>query len=121
MKTITRDDINVSMAADFDGAAIHLESLRGFSIQCVWTQTSGTLEGTLSIQGSNNAFADNTSNEENPNAVWDDLPGFLATVDGDGSFFWNIGDVYFKAARLKWTRTSGDGTVTSRIYGKGWT
>lgn len=106
------------MAASFNGAAIHLESLQGFSIACSWAGTG--LDGELTIQGSNNAFMDNTSNQENPNAVWDDLPGFLAVVSGDGSFFWNIGDVFFKAARIKWTRVGGTGTMTAYIYAKGW-
>ena len=119
MKTVTRDDI-LSMGASFNGAAIHLESLQGFSISAFWTDAGASLEGTLTIQGSNNAFMDNTGNQENPSAVWDDLPGFLAIVDGSGSFFWNIADVYFKAARIKWERAAGSGTLTAYIYAKGW-
>lgn len=120
MRTVDRTDKDLSMAASFTGAAIHLESLQGFSISCFWTETGAPLEGTLTIQGSNNAFADNTSNQERADARWDDLPGFLAVVDGNGSFFWNVGECYFKAARISWTRSTGSGTLTAYIYAKGW-
>lgn len=118
MKFVERTDSH-DMGASFTGAAIHLESLQGFSINAFWTGTG--LTGTLSLQGSNNAFLNSkTSNEEDPNAVWDELPGSAVVVDGNSSFFWNEGDAYFKAARLVWTRTAGTGSLSAYIYAKGW-
>jgi hypothetical protein len=118
MKASDRID-SKSMNASFNGDAYHVEYLEGYSICASWTETSATLAGTLKLQASNNGFTDNVNNNENPNAVWVDITGSAIAVSGSGSQFWNVSDVYYKAFRIVWTRTSGQGTFAAYIHAKG--
>lgn len=108
-----------SLDATFNGAAYHMEHLEGFSICAVWLESSATLAGTLKLQASNNGFTDNVNNNENPNATWVDITGSSIAVSGAGSQFWNVSDVFYKAFRIVWTRTSGQGTYQAFITAKG--
>lgn len=119
MRILDRKDTAVSMNASFNGAAVHLEHMEGYSVVASWTETSATLAGTLKLQASNNAFADNVNNDEDPAAVWADIPGSPVSVSGSGSFAWNVAAAYYKAFRYVWTRTSGQGTITAYITAKG--
>lgn len=118
MKTLERND-SASMNASFNGAATHMESMEGYSIAASWTETSAVLAGTLKLQACNNAFTNNVNNNEDPAALWIDIPGSSVAVSGSGSQFWNVSDVYYKSVRVVWTRTSGQGTYTSYIWAKG--
>lgn len=118
MKVSNRQDSEL-MATSFNGDAYHVEFLEGYSICAKWTETSVTLAGTLKLQASNNAFADNVNNNENSNATWVDITGSSVAVSGSGSQFWNVSDVFYKAFRVVWTRTSGEGTFEAFIHAKG--
>lgn len=118
MKVSNRED-SASMNASFNGASYHVEFLEGYSICAAWTETSATLAGTLKLQASNNAFTDNVNNNENSSATWVDITGSSVAVSGSGSQFWNVSDVYYKAFRIVWTRTSGEGTFAAFIHAKG--
>lgn len=123
MKTTLRDDSG-SLNATFNGTAFLLDSMEGFSIALAWTETSAALAGSFKLQASNNAFLDNpaypASLNINPNALWVDIPGStVTTASGNGSQFWNVADVYYRAVRLVWTRTSGQGTYAANLWAKG--
>lgn len=119
MKNYSASISSQSMNASFDSNAFHLETLEGYSICAAWTETSATLAGTLKLQASNDAFTDNTNNQEKSGATWVDITGSSVAVSGSGSQFWNVSDVYYKAFRIVWTRTSGQGTFTAYIHAKG--
>lgn len=109
------------MSATFNGTPLLTERMTGFSICANITYGSGTLAGTLKLQASNNAFADNTSMELNPAAVWVDIPSSSITVSvtADTTAFWNVTDVFYEAVRVVWTRTSGTGTFSPYYLAKG--
>ncbi len=116
MKTLERLD-SVSMGASSNGAAIHVESMTGFSIMAKWT---GSPVGDFTLEASNNAFTDNVNNNENPDALWVTITGSDVAAGGtSGNQIWNVSDVYYKAVRVVYTRTSGTGTYTAAIWAKG--
>ncbi len=77
-----------------------------------------TLTGTLKLQASNNAFADNTGNQLNADAVWVDIPGSSIAVATSATQIWNVSDVYYKSVRVVWTHTVNGGNYTAIVYAK---
>ena len=120
MKIANRTD-TTSMDASFNGAAFGLDGMVGFSIQGTYTESSAALSGTIKLQASNNAILDNpTAGTENPDAVWEDIDGADVTLTtGSGTFFFNVSDVYYRAFRVVWTRTDGEGSLTTYTWAKG--
>lgn len=110
-----------SLAATFNGNAISIDFLDGYSVVVAIV---GTVAGTVKLQMSNNAFLDNVGDLTaaqiaNPDAVWEDLPGSEYAVANTANFAWNIADPYYEAFRYVWTRTSGTGTLKAYIMAKG--
>lgn len=108
-----------SMDASFDGAAYLLERLSGFSICAEVTDDAADLIGTLSLEASNNAFADTTSNSERADAVWVPVASSDIALDGgNDSVMWNVSYANYEAVRIVWTRTSGTGSISAYFLAK---
>lgn len=96
-----------------------VERLHGYSICANIIETVASLAGTLKLQASNNAFADNVSMQLNPNAVWVDIPSSTVTLTaGSTQAFWNSSQVYYEAVKIVWTHTTGAGTLTPYFLAK---
>lgn len=108
MKIGTRSD-TISLGASFNGAAMGIEFVDGYSVCASWDGGIGTLK----IQACNNPFTDNVNMTPNPAAVWVDIPGSSVAVSGAGSQFWNVADAKYAGYRIVWTRSSGSGTLTA--------
>lgn len=119
MKTISSRQDTTSMNASFNGAALDVSHLEGFAIEAKWTESSATLAGTLKVQVSNTAFLNNVYQQEDPNAVWSDIAGSSVAVSGSGTQMWNVSSAYYKACRVVWTRTSGQGSIVVTYWAKG--
>lgn len=130
MKTLYRIDTNntpanpngqgpgYDMSANWNSLAVNVDNLIGYSVGASWSGSTPT--GSLKLQVSNNAFIyENTNNNLDPNAVWTDVPGSTFAVAGNGSYFWNVADVYYRAFRVVYTFTSGTGNATLYIFAKG--
>ncbi len=117
MKTALRVD-TASFGATYTGAAFGLEDLDGYSVCASWVG-GGSPVGILKLQACNNAFANNTGLQEDPNAVWVDITGSAYNVTTDGTYFYNVSDAYYKAFRIVYTRTSGTATATLYLNAKG--
>jgi hypothetical protein len=113
--------IQISLNASINDAPYSLEHLDGVSICAVATQASGTLAGTLKLQASNNAFLDNTDNNANSGATWVDIPSSSISVSTatTQTVFWNLTDIFYEAIRIVWTSSTGTGTLTYFLIGKG--
>lgn len=118
----------VSMTASFNQAdtssiantVFLVERMSGYSICAKWTESSAPLAGTLKLQASNNAYLDNVNMDNNPDAVWVDIPASSVTLTtGSGKQFWNVTDVRYEAVRVVWTRTDGDGSMVMYEMAKG--
>lgn len=117
MKIATRSD-SVSMNATFNGDAMGIQFVNGFSICASWSGTD--LDGTIKLQASNNPFTDNVNMTINPSAVWVDITGSSVVVSADtGSQFYNVADANYWAYRIVWTRTDGTGTLVAHHLIKG--
>lgn len=116
MKTAVRQD-TVTFSTSYTGAAMGTENMEGYSICIAWTGTAPT--GVLKLQACNNPFTNNVGLQEDPNAVWVDITGSSYNVTTSGNYFYNVSDVYYRAFRLVYTRTSGTGTGTAYIFAKG--
>ena len=97
--------INVAMisasnaGANFTSDPIRLGDLTTFSIQV--TFSSGTLNGTLKLQGSN----DNTN--------WSDIGGSSQAVASGASHLWTINNAGYDYVRVDWVNSSGTGTLSA--------
>ena len=110
MKIGKRSD-SISLGASFNGDAMGIEFVNGYSICASWTDT-GSLEGTLKLQACNNPFTDNVNMTPDPAAVWVDIVGSSVAVTEAGSQFYNVADANYSAYRVVWTRSAGDGIMT---------
>lgn len=95
-KILDAQNMDSSVASE----AISTESLTGFSIQAFFT---GTPNGTFNIQASD--FP--SSSSDIPEDKWTDLAGTEVSINSDGSALWNISDVHYLWARLKFTPGEG--------------
>jgi hypothetical protein len=117
MKIAKRSD-SISLGASFNGDAMGIEFVNGYSICASWTDT-GSLGGSFKLQASNNPFTDNVNMTPNPLAVWVDITGSSIAVTGAASQFWNVSDANYSAYRIVWTRTGGSGQLTAHHLTKG--
>jgi hypothetical protein len=83
------------------------------------TMTATALAGTIKLQACNNAFLDNVNSNENPAAVWVDVPSSSTAVSGATSILWNVSDVFYEAVRIAWTATTGNSTLVYYMIAKG--
>lgn len=98
---------NQSMASSFDSPSTDLSTVQGFSIQAKHT---GSPVGVLKLQISDNETL----------LGWDDYPNSEMDVpSSNGVYTWNVSEVHFDSVRLVYTATSGSGTLTAYINGKG--
>lgn len=81
------------------------------SIQALWT---GAPVGTLILQTSADLTADPTLV-----ANWSDFSGSSIAVNGPGDVMFNLANAGYKWIRLKYTKTSGSGTLNANISNKG--
>jgi hypothetical protein len=100
-----------SLAADFNGSAVDFGKVFGFNAQAVWT---GDAVGSIKFQTSNDTV-------KRPSQVtnWDDLPGIMTISGGPASRSSEYITSNAKWVRAIYERTSGTGTITINLHGKG--
>lgn len=97
---------DTSSGASFNGnAKVLLPSVKGFSVQLVWT---GTTQGTIKLQASNEC-----------SSSWIDITGASAAPAGSASSaLLNISDSFYECIRVVFTRTGGTGLINAYFVGK---
>lgn len=93
-----------SMGASFNSASQQLVQEVVCCIQAVFT---GTPNGTFKLQISN----DNTN--------WSDYTGSDYAITTAGNVAWNVSNIGFNYLRVVYTRSSGTGSCSITISGKG--
>ena len=86
--------------------AYNVEKVRGYCVQLVHTQDSGSVAITAKLQASN----DSTN--------WDDIADSSQSLSGASSFTWNVTDAYYKYVRISCEVTSGTSTLTAILVAK---
>jgi len=106
-----------SMGANLIGAPIDCSSLIAFSLVAKWTAGAPVPVGTLFIEISN---ANVNRPEDVPADSWSTDTGTLLNVNGAGDQIYNFLSSGHRWLRVRYNRTSGDGTfVRADFNGKG--
>ena len=95
---------NESMGADITSRAQALPHIFGYCVQAVWT---GSPVGTMTLEASNDGV------------IWSTVDGSTEAISGAGDGIYHVTDVFYAYVRLKYTRTSGTGTLNVSINLKG--
>jgi len=92
----------------------------GFTIQAVTTSTAA---GTLKIQASCDLGEIDSGGPSDASGIsnWVDVTGATSAVSGAGVYMINCSNQHYRWARLVYTATSGAGSMTTRVNGKGTT
>ena len=93
-----------NLSASFNSDPVYLDHMEGFSFEV--DVTTPDANGTFKIQTSNNK------------TNWIDYPSSSELLSGaDKNIMYNVSSVYFRYARLVYTRTSGGGSPTvCKVY-----
>lgn len=119
---VSKKAFTQSLGATGNTGAFDISFLNGYAIVVSWPAT-GTPVGTLKLQGSNDAWDEDSripgSETEESGATWVDIAGSSTPLSGAaGTFSWNAADQNYQAVRVAYVRTSGTGTVTGIFRGK---
>lgn len=88
--------------------AILLDQIYGLSISLVWT---GSPVGTLTLEASNDIVTAGNTQPTN----WDTITGSTLAITGADHVTYNINGSFYKYIRVKYTKTSGTGTITVAV------
>lgn len=89
---------SADMAASITSSAITLAGKTGYGIHAIY---AGSPVGTLTIEASNDG------------TTWETITGTSTAVSAAGSTLFNLSNVSYELARLKYTRSSGTGTLNA--------
>lgn len=108
-KIITNGD----MSGNIVSVATLLAQVYGYSVQAVWG--GGTAPtGTFTLEASND-LTDKPGDVVN----WDTVTGSSLAISADGTYMWNFNGAFYRWVRLKYVRTSGNGTLNAILVTKG--
>lgn len=105
--------VNGNMSGSLTSETVPLDQVFGFAVQAVYT-TSGTLNGTLSLQASCNHEEDNERNVIVP-GTWTEIANSAVSLTGAGNYVWNVANPNYLWVRLVWVpgaMNSGNLNVT---------
>lgn len=107
-KPVNDQTVSGDMSADIIGPVTFLDKIDNLTYQVSWT--SSTAVGTISVQGSADGinFIDLTFN-----------PTLTQPASNNGSYLINLALIPFMYVRLKYTRSSGTGTMAVYLNAKG--
>lgn len=96
-----------------------LEQFDGFSATVV-VSGGGSPVGTLVLEASNDDVHDPPSSDVDSSAMtFTEIADSAEAVSADGSVTWNVSGAYYLWVRVRWTKTSGTGSLVLSINGKG--
>lgn len=99
-------DIAQGIGTTYTGSAIAVDkAVDGFAVQAVISSGSSPV-GTLKMQASLDPTAPTN---------WGDIPDTVTAVSADGTTIWSFEKSHFTWVRVVYTRTSGSGTLNTRI------
>lgn len=103
----------VSMGATITGAAVNIQYLDNISIQLIFT---GSPVGTVSLEGSL-SYAQSSTGAVINAGTWTPL-GVTYAISAAGDLLIDLNEMSFPWIRIKYTRSSGSGTLDGYISGK---
>jgi len=106
-----------SMGASFNSLGAYVGEVDLISIQAVWSG-GGSPTGDFIVEVSNDDVAITTPDQAGNVVNWTTYLGSTISITTDGSMVYNIANLGYKWARLKYTRTSGTGTFNANLVVK---
>lgn len=89
----TGQELNqIDMSASINTTSFHIASYPNVAMQVVWDSVTGTLNGTLQVQGSNN------------NEDWDDIGSVTNVTSATGNKIIEEKDTAIRYMRIKYTK-----------------
>jgi len=89
----------------------------GYSIQAIIT---GTVTGSIKLQGSSDAAPDANFSAANYSVVnWTDIADSTQSVSGAGTVTWDVSRSAYSWVRAVYTAVSGTGNISVQIFIKG--
>lgn len=102
-----------SMGATVNSSGIQVAGVDLGSIQLVWSG-GGSPVGTFTIEVSNDMVNLASGADQAANVVnWSTYTGSAAAITTDGDLIYNIANLGYRWLRVKYTRTSGTGTLNA--------
>lgn len=110
-----------NMAVTITSPYIDVQNMVLGSIQASFT---GAPTGTIKLQCSNIPSIYQTHQPlsdqiPTPTEVWTDVANSQAAISAAGNVMWNIADIGYEKLRVVYTATSGTGSLTVVMVGKG--
>lgn len=99
---------STTLTADRVTAAIDISCVKGFALYTEW---SAGVVGSVALQGSLDPVTTPASVSN-----WSDISGSSVAVSGANSTLWNVSDAHYTWVRIKFTFTSGTGTMTESYF-----
>ena len=93
---------STAMTGDLVTLALDLQQIAGFSLQAIYT---GTPTGTFTLECTNDSPISGTT-------VWVTVAGSSFANSSAGSYMWNMINQFYNFIRVKYTFTSGTGTLS---------
>jgi len=106
-----------SMGASFTSKGVDISKIDLLSIQAVWTG-GGSPTGDFIVQVSNDDVALSTPDQAGNVVNWSTYPSSTISITTDGDLTYNIANIGYRWVRLKYTRTSGTGTIDAKLVVK---
>jgi hypothetical protein len=101
--------LSASMTQSLVSDAVDLRESTGFSVQLVYT---GSPVGTFTLEASNDKLNATPT-------TWVTVDNSSTAIAASGNFMINMEKSYFGWVRVKYTFTSGTGTIAVKIIAKG--
>lgn len=116
------DQVTMMAAGDMSQASLttiglDIQQLYSYAIGAVF---SGTMAGSFILQVSSDLVLMAPGSDPAANVVnWYDYTSSSQTISAGGNFLWNVTPAGYRWVRLKYTRSSGSGSLSVYFDGKG--
>ena len=107
-----------SLGATVNSNGVHINGVGLASVQAVWTG-GGSPNGTFTVEVSNDDVAKASGADEAANVTnWSTYPSSAIAITTDGDLSYNLANFGYRWVRIKYTRTSGTGTINATLVTK---
>lgn len=103
--------VNQAVNATVNSPAIPVVNTYGYAVQAVYT---GTINGTIKLQASVDAFKYVNDNQPQVPTNWDDIANSSFVLSSAGVTVWNVTGAFYTFFRVVFTDASG-GTSTGHL------
>jgi len=108
---------NASMGASLNSNGVDVGSAQNISFQAVWSG-GGSPVGTFTLEVSNDDVQRGLTNPSSNVVNWTTYSNSAIPISADGDLGYNLENIGYRWARIKYTRTSGTATLNIQAVAK---